>query len=270
MSDSIPDDTQLQPLRKALDQAWPGLRLTWCEEVDSTNLELMRRARAGDAEPVLLVAQRQSAGRGRLGRAWQSAQQVQDAAASLTFSLGLPLAPQDWSGLSLAVGVSVAESLDADGAAGLRLKWPNDLWVQQRKLGGILIETAALAAQQQQRYVVIGIGLNIGERTGTEMRTPPAWLREWQREATPLSALAALAPALAQEVRRFEHAGFAPVQPRFATRDALTGLAVHLSDGREGQCEGVGAGGELRVRTAQGVEEISSAEVSVRPQGMAL
>ncbi|MDA7418494.1 biotin--[acetyl-CoA-carboxylase] ligase [Xenophilus arseniciresistens] len=270
MSAPVPEDTQLQPLREALAQAWPGLRLEWRKEVDSTNLELMRRARAGEAEPVLLVAQRQTAGRGRLGRAWQSAQQVQDPAASLTFSLGLPLAPQDWSGLSLAVGVSVAESLDADGAAGLRLKWPNDLWVQQRKLGGILIETAALAAERVRRYVVIGIGLNIGERPGTDMRTPPAWVRQWWPQATPLGALAALAPALAGEVRRFEHAGFAPVQPRFAARDALMGQDVHLSDGREGRCEGVGPGGELRVRTAQGLEEISSAEVSVRPRGMAL
>ncbi|RYF80311.1 MAG: biotin--[acetyl-CoA-carboxylase] ligase [Comamonadaceae bacterium] len=266
----LPTDAQLQPLRDALAAAWPGLTLEWRDEVASTNVELMRRARAGDASPVLLVAQRQTAGKGRLGRAWQSAQAVQDPAASLTFSLGLPLAPQDWSGLSLAVGVSVAESLDADGRAGLRLKWPNDLWVDQRKLVGILIETASLPAERQMRYVVIGIGINIGERLGTDMRTPPAWLRQWQPEATPLSALSALAPALAREVHRFETAGFAPVLPRFAARDALAGLDVHLSDGREGRCEGVGPGGELRVRTAQGVEAISSAEVSVRPRGMAL
>ena len=270
MTAPLPDALALQPLRDTLAAAWPGLTLEWCEEVDSTNVELMRRARAGNAAPVLLVAQRQTAGKGRLGRAWQSAQAAQDPAASLTFSLGVPLAPQDWSGLSLAVGVSVAESLDADDRAGVRLKWPNDLWVQQRKLVGILIETASLQAERVARYVVIGIGVNIGERPGTDMRTPPAWVRQWQPEATPLSALSALAPALIDEVRRFETAGFAPVLPRFAARDALAGLDVHLSDGREGRCEGVGAGGELRVRTAQGVEEISSAEVSVRPRGMAL
>ncbi|WP_225782164.1 biotin--[acetyl-CoA-carboxylase] ligase [Xenophilus sp. Marseille-Q4582] len=265
-----PTDTQLQPLRAALAQAWPGLTLEWREEVDSTNVELMRRARAGDAAPVLLVAQRQTAGRGRLGRAWQSAQQAHDPAASLTFSLGLPLAPRDWSGLSLAVGVSAAESLDPDGRAGVQLKWPNDLWAQQRKLAGILIETASLPAGHAARYVVIGIGLNIGERPGTDMRTPPAWVRQWQPGATPLSALQALAPALVDEVRRFEDAGFAPVLARFAARDALAGQDVHLSDGREGRCEGVGPGGELRVRTTRGLEEISSAEVSVRPRGMAL
>ena len=267
---TLPDAPLLQPLRDALARAWPGLALEWREEVDSTNMELMRRARAGDAAPLLLAAQRQTAGRGRLGRAWQSAQEAGDPGASLTFSLGLPMAPKDWSGLSLAVGVSVAESLDPDGRAGLRLKWPNDLWVAQRKLGGILIETATLPAERVTRYVVIGIGLNLGERPGTDMRTPPAWLRQWQPDATPLSALQALAPALAAEMRRFETEGFAPVAPRFAARDALAGQEVHLSDGRAGQCEGVGPGGELLVRTAQGLEAISSSEVSVRPRGMAL
>ena len=111
----------------------PGFTVEVLPEIDSTNTELMRRARAGQTEPTLLVAERQTAGRGRMGRPWQSA--VGD---SLTFSLGLPLAPKDWSGLSLAVGLSVAESLHAE----ICLKWPNDLWWQERKLAGILIETA--------------------------------------------------------------------------------------------------------------------------------
>ena len=74
--------------------------------IDSTNTELMRRARAGQTEPTLLVAEQQTAGRGRLGRVWQS-----DVGLPPMLSLGLPMAPRDWSGLSLAVGVSVAESL---------------------------------------------------------------------------------------------------------------------------------------------------------------
>src|SRR5687768_3661246 len=92
-----------------------GFTVEVLPEVDSTNSELMRRARAGQAEPVLLVAERQSAGRGRLGRSWSS-----PAGESLTFSLGLALAPADWAGLSLAVGVALAESLHPE----LRLKWP--------------------------------------------------------------------------------------------------------------------------------------------------
>ncbi|MFZ3125431.1 MAG: biotin--[acetyl-CoA-carboxylase] ligase, partial [Acidovorax sp.] len=101
------------PIRWPAEAIWeavspllPGFTVEVLPTIDSTNTELMRRARAGRCEPTLLVAEQQTAGRGRLGRAWQS-----DAGASLMMSLGLPLAPRDWSGLSLAVGVSVAESL---------------------------------------------------------------------------------------------------------------------------------------------------------------
>ena len=121
-------------IRDALAPLLPGCRVEVLAEVASTNSELMRRARDGQTEPTLLVAERQTAGRGRLGRAWHSGR-----GDALTFSLGLPLAPADWSGLSLAVGVSVAESLHPQ----LRLKWPNDLWLDDRKLAGILIETAS-------------------------------------------------------------------------------------------------------------------------------
>ena len=95
----------------------PGLTVEVLPEIDSTNTELMRRARAGQTDPVLLVAESQTAGRGRLGRPWHG--QTGDA---LTFSLGLMLRPQDWSGLSLAVGLSLARSLDPNGDLGVRLK----------------------------------------------------------------------------------------------------------------------------------------------------
>ena len=252
----------------------PGFTVEAVEEIDSTNTELMRRARAGRLEPVLLVAERQTAGRGRLGRPWQSAQQSEDGAASLTFSLGLPLAPREWSGLSLAVGVGVAESLDPAGDAKVALKWPNDLWVDDRKLAGILIETAMPHAGRAEgpaapRYLVIGIGINIGPRDAEGMRTPPAWLRQWRAEATAPQVLAELAVPLVRSVQVFEAEGFVPFAERFAARDALRGREVQLSDGSVGLCEGVAWGGELQVRTAAGLQMISSDEVSVRPRGMA-
>lgn len=246
----------------------PGFAVEQVAEIDSTNTELMRRARAGRCAPVLLVAERQTAGRGRLGRAWQSAQDTAQPT-SLTFSLGLPLSPKDWSGLSLAVGVSVAESLDPTSSAGVRLKWPNDLWVDDRKLVGILIETAVPQGDAAQRYVVIGIGINVGPRDADGLRMPPAWVQEWQPDATPGELLFALVPPLIATAQTFAERGFAPFAERFAARDALRGRDVQLSDGSSGHCEGVGWGGELRVRTAAGLQEITSAEVSVRPSGMA-
>jgi BirA family biotin operon repressor/biotin-[acetyl-CoA-carboxylase] ligase len=249
----------------------PGFAVEAVAEIDSTNTELMRRARAGRIEPVLLVAERQTAGRGRLGRPWQSAPQ-QEESASLTFSLGLPLAPADWSGLSLAVGVSVAESLDPSGAHKVGLKWPNDVWVNDCKLVGILIETALPSAGRADapRYLVIGIGINIGAREGDGMRTPPAWLRQWRPEANAPEVLRELAEPLVRNVLEFEARGFASFAERFAARDVLRGREVVLSDGTAGLCEGVAWGGELQVRTDAGLQLISSDEVSVRPRGMTL
>lgn len=249
----------------ALSPFLPGLAVEVVAEIDSTSSELMRRARDGRCEPVLLVAQRQTAGRGRMGRDWQSAQERGDPA-SLTFSLGLPLAPRDWSGLSLAVGASVAESLDPSNTLGLGLKWPNDLWVEDRKLGGILIETALLQPDTAERYLVIGIGINVGPREPTGLNTAPAWLQESRPEATAPTVLRAVAPPLARDLRLFAERAFVPFAERFAARDVLRGREVQLSDGTEGHCEGVGWGGELLVRTASGLKPITSAEISVRPR----
>ncbi|HSV44154.1 MAG TPA: biotin--[acetyl-CoA-carboxylase] ligase [Ramlibacter sp.] len=237
--------------------ALPGFTVEILPTVDSTNSELMRRARAGRAEPVLLVAQRQSAGRGRLGRSWASS--VGD---SLTFSLGLPLAPPDWSGLSLAVGVALAEALHPQ----VRLKWPNDLWLGDRKLGGILIETASFGeGSSVRRYAVIGAGLNIAARDPAGLSTPPAALRELLPEVDAPLALHRMALPLVQAVLGFQDAGFAPFQARFQVRDALQGRAVTLSDGTAGVAHGVSEGGALLVQTAAGMVAVTSAEVSVRP-----
>lgn len=234
----------------------PGFTVEILPEIDSSNSELMRRARAGRNEPVLLVAESQTAGRGRLGRGWASAP-----GASLTFSLGLPLAPVDWSGLSLAVGVSVAESLHP----AVRLKWPNDLWVQDRKLAGILIETASFGEGAAGRYAVIGIGINIAQRPATGLSTPPAALQELLPELDAPAALLRIVPALVHDVQGFEQAGFSAFRLRFEARDALRDRPVTLSDGTSGTAHGVGEDGSLLVHTAAGLQAISSSEVSVRP-----
>jgi len=263
MATAAAPDWPLETLQAQLAALLPACRVEHRAEIDSTSSELMRRARAGEDAPVLLVAERQTAGRGRMGRTWDSALAAGEPA-SLTFSLGLPLAPRDWSGLSLAVGLALAESLDPDGSAGLSLKWPNDLWLGGRKLGGILIETAG-TGQPGARQVVIGVGLNIEPRPGDGLRTAPASLREWQPQASAASVLLQLAAPLLDAVLRFADTGFAPLAPRFAARDALRGREVQLSDGRSGRCAGVGPGGELLVHTGQAMEAITSSEVSVRP-----
>lgn len=245
----------------------PAFTVEVLPSIDSTSSELMRRARDGLVEPVLLTAEEQTAGRGRMGKGWHS-----KPGQSLTFSLALPLAPADWSGLSLAVGVSLAESLHPE----VRLKWPNDLWLQERKLGGILVETAGSGAGASvPRTVVIGVGINIARPEATAVQAlaapggvaamPPAGLSELRMGVTAGEALALVAPALVRDLLRFGAEGFAPFAARFARRDALQGRVVRLSDGTEGTAEGVDAQGALRVATPQGPRLVHSAEVSVRP-----
>jgi BirA family biotin operon repressor/biotin-[acetyl-CoA-carboxylase] ligase len=247
---------QCETIWEAISPVWPTFSVEILPEIDSTNTELMRRARAGQLDPVLLVAERQTAGRGRLGRDWSS--DVQGLGGTLTFSLGVPLAPPDWSGLSLAVGLAVVESLHPD----LRLKWPNDVWLQHRKLAGILIETASVG---DARYAVIGIGINISPREATDMRTPPACLQELSPDATAPATLARVALPLVLAIQRFAAEGFTPLRPAFHLRDLLYGQAVVCSDGVTGVARGVDASGALLVHTDQGLIRINSAEVSVRP-----
>ena len=291
------------PIRWPLEAIWeavapglPGFTAEVLSSVDSSNSELMRRVKGYPfssaanptteprSEPILLVAEQQTAGRGRLGRSWLS--QRGD---SLTFSLGLPLRPADWSGLSLAVGISLADSLEPDSTdVRIGLKWPNDLWLagekvkqgdqNYSKLAGVLVETASW---EGLRYVVIGVGINIrmlelsalttlGNASAlpelTQMQpVPPGHLQALLPGMDAAQTLLRVVPPLVQAVQAFEQSGFAPFQAHFARRDVLSGRAVALSDGTFGTACGVGENGALLVHTLAGMKEVISSEVSVRP-----
>lgn len=236
----------------------PGFTVEVLPELDSTNSELMRRGRAGRIEPVLLVAERQTAGRGRLGRGWRSG-----AGQSLTFSLGLALAPADWSGLSLAVGVALAQSLHP----AIQLKWPNDLWLADRKLAGVLIETGGSGEGQTSRYTVVGVGINLVAPPPDGLSTAPAGLAELLPGLSAGEVLERVAAPLVQAIQSFASLGFAPFQARFNARDALRDRSVILSDGSAGTARGVSERGALLVHTAGAMITVTSSEVSVRPAG---
>jgi BirA family biotin operon repressor/biotin-[acetyl-CoA-carboxylase] ligase len=158
--------------------------------------------------------------------------------------------------------VAVAEALHPT----ISLKWPNDLWLDGRKLGGILIETASFGeGGGGGRYAVVGVGLNLLPRDGAGLSTPPAALRELLPDVDGAQALQRLALPLVQALLGFQDAGFAPFQARFQARDALQGRAVVLSDGTSGTAHGAGEDGALLVHTAGGMVAVTSAQVSVRP-----
>jgi BirA family transcriptional regulator, biotin operon repressor / biotin---[acetyl-CoA-carboxylase] ligase len=269
----------------------PGLSVEVVERTSSTNTALLERARvlsrpdpenaevlvhhsvesaafgrrAADVQPCLLVAEHQTSGRGRQGRTWHSAP-----GASLTFSLALPLALPDWSGLSLVVGLALADALDPPGEAAPRIgvKWPNDLWVLDgagsgRKLGGVLIETVAAGAT---RLAVIGIGLNIQPIDASEVTSGMACVQELDPAATAPGVLSQVALPLVQALRRFENEGFAGFSADYRRRDLLLDRPVRttLAATPEGIARGVDEHGGLRVQSDEGMFVVTSGEVSVR------
>lgn len=267
-------------LQARLDELWPGIRLEVRARCASTNTALLERApspgaatAAAPQEPsaCLLVAEHQTQGRGRHGRAWQSAP-----GRSLTFSLGVPLPRRELAGLSLAVGVALAEALEPAGEH-LWVKWPNDLWrldaregdaVRGRKLGGVLIESTPAGATGA--WVVIGVGLNLDALPGGfDASGAPlpetAGLREFDPNADAPGVLQAAAPAMLAAVALFGRDGFASFRERFARRDLLQGVAVR-GDRVEGTALGIDDDGALRLRTAHGVERVISGEVRLRPR----
>ncbi len=287
-----------ETLWERLDPLLPGISVEIVARAESTNSTLIERARqlagqrdapvsrpgefdpfgaprtphgrrSGDRQPCLLVAEHQTRGRGRMGRTWQST-----AGASLTFSLALPLSPVDWSGLSLAVGVALAEGLEPlpmTAAPRLQIKWPNDLWLVDadaplggRKLGGVLIETVPVG---DGRMCVVGVGLNVLPQAMDDVSTGYACLQEIDPAASAPAALAAVAPPLVRALRRFEREGFAAFEAAFRSRDLLQGRSVvtSLADVPQGTAEGVDSRGALRVAAGGTVHTLVSGEVSVRP-----
>ncbi|MBL0718272.1 biotin--[acetyl-CoA-carboxylase] ligase [Piscinibacter sp. Jin2] len=274
-----------EALWQALAADWPGLAVEILPEADSSNTRLLEAARAqlaagadpaeALAGPQLLVVERQTAGRGRQGRPWQAAAGLDAEAArrqALSFSLGLRLPVDGLGALAPLVGLAVAEALHP----ALRLKWPNDLWLNGAKLGGVLVET--LPAGAGWRYAVIGIGLNLRTPAGLPEGAWPAIgldaLPEgrWAGgQATAPAVWAALVPGLLAALRRFRAEGWPGFAAAWAARDALRGQTVRVLDGlgREqarGQAAGLDEQGVFLVHTAAGLQAFPSAEIlSVRP-----
>lgn len=245
-------------LRHAL-AAFSPLSVDVVAETGSTNADLLRLGDR-DATTRVLLAEQQTAGRGRLARTW-----VSEPMGSLlvSVSLRLPKRLSELSGLSLAVGVLLAECLNRFGAP-VRLKWPNDLWFDGRKLGGILIEL--LPPADQHSRVVIGFGINVRLREAARdaAAQPVADLREAGLTATRTELASALLAALLQGLRLFAAEGFAPFQPRFAALDALFGQQVQLCGTETGIMVGVDPNGRLLLEQAGLVRAFEAGELSVR------
>ena len=243
-----------------------ALEIAWT--LDSTNSELLRRPAPASGAAVLL-AERQTGGRGRRGRAWLS-----PLAANLTLSLsrqfagGLARLP----GLSLVAGVATAEALQALGFPQVRLKWPNDLVVADggglRKLGGLLVEGGGENAGPVR--AVIGLGLNVRMPPGDDVGIDQPWIdlatladAAPSRNRLVAGLLTHWLPALAQ----FDADGLAPFLARYAVFDALAGREIVVDPGagaRRARALGLAPDGALRIQVDGREQRVHAGEISVR------
>jgi len=250
-------------------------------ETQSTNDDLMARWRAGELiDPIARLAQKQTAGKGRAGRAWIA--RPQD---SLCFSLAYPFQrkPADLSGLSLLVGLAVisgiSQALNLSKQAlhqkGLRLKWPNDLLLNQGKLGGILIE-GGQAKLGDPSWMIIGIGINLQNINAFDEA-----IDHEQKVATLDQLLAAgavlpdtewiwlkIVEALESTLAEFDQSGFAQYQKLWMDWDGFQNTAVCISGAGqeviEGIAKGVDASGALLLASGEKMVSIHAGDVSLR------
>lgn len=234
-------------------------------ELDSTNRYLLDRAHGGRLPARACVAERQTAGRGRRGRSW-----VSPFGANLYLSLSWLYTGNVGAvaGLSLAAAVAVADALESCGLNGLGLKWPNDLFVDGCKLGGILLEMSGEAAGPCQ--VVIGVGINVAMPAAVSAQIGQSWVDLASLLDVPPSRNRLAGRVLESLIlcaARYQRDGMKPFLSEWQQRDVIQGQAVdlHLADRIvNGTARGIDESGALLVETSSGLRRFASGEVSVR------
>jgi BirA family biotin operon repressor/biotin-[acetyl-CoA-carboxylase] ligase len=245
---------------KAPSLAWP---VHISDSIDSTNAEALRLVDAGCAAPFLVLAEQQTAGRGRRGRKW-----VSPFAQNVYYSLVLRIEGglRQLEGLSLVVGLAVMQALRESGVQGAALKWPNDVLVGQKKIAGILLELVGDPADIC--HVVLGIGINVNMQKATAV--DQQWTSVQLETGLPVDRnllVAQLGLQLQNYLQRHTASGFAALQEEWEQNHLWQGRAVSLIAGVnriDGVVLGVDRQGALRLNV-DGVEKIySGGELSLR------
>ena len=241
-----------------------GLRIEVEREIDSTNAALKRRALSEDIHGVVLFAETQTAGRGRLGRVW-----VSPPKSNIYLSLGwrTGLEPLELAGLSLAVGCTIGEGLERNFGLKMQLKWPNDLYLGGKKCGGVLIDL--VQSSNQDWTIVVGVGLNVAmpNSGGNDIDQP--WTDLGSHSAVPLTRnevggqlLGALVPLLSS----WQVGAFSQWRESWSRRDLMAGHQITVQQGNHsisGRADGVDHSGALRVVTNEGLTVVQSGEASM-------
>ncbi|HYD85873.1 MAG TPA: biotin--[acetyl-CoA-carboxylase] ligase [Vitreimonas sp.] len=238
------------------------------DEIDSTVLEARRRAERGAVGPVWLVAKRQTAGRGRRGRAWASIDG--NLLATHLFTTQQP--PATIALLGFATGVALAETVDAIlGGSRATLKWPNDVFIDGAKASGIMLDSGALDAKTL--WVALAFGVNLAGAPDA-IDQPTVSLRDVlppdAPAPEPLAFLAALRPRLQAWAGVLERDGFEPLRQAWLQRAHGLGREARVLLGEqaiEGVIAGLSSRGELELDTVTGRRLIAAGDVFLPKAG---
>ncbi len=249
-----------------------GIEIVW--EIDSTNASLLTRIAPQPHRYDVLLAENQTSGRGRRGRAWQARL---GASLCLSIATSFDPFPRDLPALTLIVGLRVREALMRFGAKTLQLKWPNDLVMttsqdELAKLGGILVELRAEAGGAA--HVVIGVGLNLmldeEDRASIDaLGNVAASLADTGVEVGARNrVVAALIESCVTGLEQFRAEGFAPFKAQWNSADVLRNQPIVVADvngQRRGVARGIDAQGALVLERDDGSREtVIAGDVSVR------
>lgn len=235
------------------------------ESVDSTNAEALRRLDAGSSAPFLIIAERQTGGRGRRGRIW-----VSPLAQNVYYSLVVRLdrGSRSFEGLSLLVGLAVLNAIRSAGIDGAGLKWPNDVLVGGRKVAGILLELVGDPADIC--HVVIGVGINVNMRIASSIDQPwTSLLIESGHSVDRNVIISSLNKELGILLGRHASEGFEALRSEWESNHLWQGRKVVLTAGVgkvEGTVLGIDERGALRLSVAGSEQVHSGGELSLRLQ----
>lgn len=251
--ETVPDILTPDALRQRLKGSLFGKRIYHFFKVDSTNRVALELGHAGEPEGAVILAEEQTAGRGRIGRSWHS---ERAAGIYVTLLLRPKLAPVQAPLLTMMAGISAHAAVQSAAGADVDLKWPNDLLVNAKKVGGILTEMHAEPAQV--RFVIVGIGLNINqEKFPTDVAPSATSLRiATGRRQSRLEILVRLLREFESDYNHFLREGPASVIDRFSKISSYAqGKRVRVTNGKEayiGTTAGLAPEGLLQVQRDNG------------------
>lgn len=244
-----------------------GWRIHYFERLDSTQETAGEFAAGGSPQGTVVIAEQQSAGRGRMGRRWHSPPGVN---LYMTIILRPKMPAAEVPRLSLMAGVATAETIEAEAPGLVALKWPNDVWLNGRKVGGIIAEAVA-DSRQQLSCVLLGIGLNVNlpaRGIPNELCNLATSLRVATGRLHDRIALAArLFSRLDSRYMETEARGFGAVRPVWERYSALTGKRVTIAEGpsrQAGVVRGIDSDGALLLDTGgEKLTRILTGDVSI-------